>query len=93
VHRYRRTDRIEDLRRLSARAGRDHLDNDDNYAAAESATGIGLDGRRHNKAIFRDILRAARLADLTTTPYELLAEHDRSAGASNEPRRERAPHT
>jgi glycosyltransferase involved in cell wall biosynthesis len=84
VHCYRRTDRLDDLRRLSARGVAISFDNDDNYAAAEvSDRAAGLDGLRHNKAIFRDILTAARLADLTTTPNELLAELYRSAGVGN----------
>jgi glycosyltransferase involved in cell wall biosynthesis len=84
VHCYRRTDRIDDLRRLSARGVAISFDNDDNHAAAEVSDGAsGLEGHRYNKAIFRDVLKAARLADLTTTPNELLAERYRSAGAEN----------
>ena len=84
VHCYRRTDRIDDLRRLSARGVAISFDNDDNYAAAEvSDRASGLEGHRHNTAIFRDILKAARLADLTSTPNELLAERYRAAGVSN----------
>jgi glycosyltransferase involved in cell wall biosynthesis len=83
VHCYRRTDRLEDLRRLSARGVAISFDNDDNYAAAELGNKAGIDGIRENKALFRDMLKAARLADLTTTPSELLAERYRSEGAKN----------
>jgi glycosyltransferase involved in cell wall biosynthesis len=84
VHCYRRTDRLEDLRKLSARGIAISFDNDDNYAVAEvSEKGAGLEGRRHNNAIFRDILKASKLADVTTTPNETLAEYYRSIGAEN----------
>lgn len=82
VHCYRRTDRIDDLRRLSARGVAISFDNDDHYGAAEVSDGaVGLDGLRQNKAIFRDILKAAKLADLATTPSALLAERYRAEGA------------
>jgi glycosyltransferase involved in cell wall biosynthesis len=84
VHFYRRMDRLGDLRKLSERGVAISFDNDDNFVAAEvSDGGKGLEGHRHNKEIFRSILQTARLADLTTTPNELLAEHYRSAGVDN----------
>lgn len=83
VHCYRRTDRLRDIRRLSERGVAISFDNDDNFAAAEASPGGGLEGHRFNRAIFRDILSAVGLADLTTTPSELLAQRYRSAGAAN----------
>lgn len=84
VHCYRRMDRFGDLRKLSERGVAISFDNDDDFAAAEvGAGGRGLEGRRHNKELFREILQAARLADLTTTPNQLLAERYRSAGVDN----------
>lgn len=85
VHCYRRMDRLADLRKLSARGVAISFDNDDNFAAAEvgGAGRRGLDGYRYNNAVFRGVLEAAKLADLTTTPNELLAERYRAAGAEN----------
>jgi glycosyltransferase involved in cell wall biosynthesis len=84
VHCYRRTDRLGDLRTLSSRGVAISFDNDDNYSAAEVGYSTsGLDGLRQNKALFREMLKAARLADLTTTPSELLAERYRAEGARN----------
>jgi hypothetical protein len=84
VHFYRRTDRLDDLRRLSERGVAIGFDNDDNYAAAETSDiGSGLDGLRRNKRIIREIVKAVRLSDLTTTPSEELAEQYRSEGARN----------
>jgi len=77
-------DRIGDLQRLCARGVAVSFDNDDNFAAAEvSEGGDGLEGHRHNKRAFRQIRNAARLANLTTTTNELLAEQFRSAGIDN----------
>jgi|HubBroStandDraft_4_1064222.scaffolds.fasta_scaffold03827_3 glycosyltransferase involved in cell wall biosynthesis len=84
VHCYRRLDRFGDLRKLSERGVAISFDNDDDFAAAEvSDGGKGLQGHRYNKEIFREVLQAARLADLTTTPNELLAERYRSAGVDH----------
>lgn len=84
VHCYRRIDRIDDLRKLSERGVAISFDNDDNFAAAEvSDGGEGLQGHRHNAELFRAVLKAARLADVTTTPNELLAEYYRKAGVDN----------
>ncbi len=84
VHCYRRTDRLGDLRKLSERGVAISFDNDDDFAAAEvSEGGKGLEGHRYNKELFRAMLQAARLADLTTTPNKLLAERYRSAGVDN----------
>jgi hypothetical protein len=82
VHWYRYTDRLGDLRKLCEHGVAVSFDNDDNFAAAEvSYGGEGLEGYRHNLAIFREVLKAVRLADLTTTPNELLAERYLEAGA------------
>jgi glycosyltransferase involved in cell wall biosynthesis len=84
VHWFRRVDRIDDLRKLSARGVAISFDNDDNYAAAEvSYGGLGLKGHRYNQGIFRNVLKAARIADVTTTPNEDLADSYRAAGAEN----------
>jgi hypothetical protein len=84
VHCYRRTDRLGDLRRLSERGVAISFDNDDDYVAAEvSDGGRGLEGHRYNKALHRDMLEAARLANLTTTPSATLAERYRAAGVEH----------
>jgi hypothetical protein len=84
VHCYRRLDRLEDLRRLSRHGVAISFDNDDDFAAAEASPwGKGLEGRRHNMEMFREILQAARLADATTTPNGALAERYRAAGVEN----------
>lgn len=84
VHCYRRTDRLADLRRLSESGLAVTFDNDDNYAAAElDKRAGGLEGQRRNKLLAREMLKAARLADLTTTPSEPLAEQYRSQGVEN----------
>jgi hypothetical protein len=84
VHCYRRTDRLADLRALSQRGVAISFDNDDDYAAAEvSDRGKGLEGRRRNQQLSREMSSAARLADLMTTPSAPLAERYRAAGAEN----------
>jgi glycosyltransferase involved in cell wall biosynthesis len=84
VHCYRRTDHVNDIQMLSGRGVAISFDNDDNYAAAEMGQGAGrIEGFRHNKRIFRDSLKMARLADLMTTPSGALADVYRTAGASN----------
>jgi hypothetical protein len=84
VHCYRRMDRIGDLRRLSARGVAVSFDNDDNLAASEfSGVGGGLKGHRYNNAAFRQIIQAAKLADITTTTTDALAELYRREGVDN----------
>lgn len=90
VHWYRRVDRLADLRRLSEHGVAVSFDNDDDFSADDSqlaADGTsmesGVDILRHNTQIFRKTVKAAQLADLTTTPSELLAERYRREGASN----------
>ena len=75
-----RLDRLDDLRTLSERGVAVSFDNDDHHGAAEvSDGGRGIEGIRHNKQIFREVLKAAKLADLTTTPSAALAEGKRLA--------------
>jgi glycosyltransferase involved in cell wall biosynthesis len=82
VHCYRRLDRMADLRKLSEHGVAVSFDNDDNFEAVEmSNRGGGLKAHLHNQEAFREILSMAQLADLTTTPSELLAERYRQAGA------------
>jgi hypothetical protein len=84
VHCYRRRDRIGDLRALSASGVAVSFDNDDNYALSDlSDVGVGFEGRQRNRKIFQEILKASRLADLTTTPSDQLARYYRAAGAGN----------
>jgi hypothetical protein len=85
VHCYRRTDRLDDLRRLSERGVAISFDNDDNFAAGEVGVSgdRGLEEHRHNKALFKEMLDAARLSNLTTTPSAPLAERYRAAGVEN----------
>ncbi len=84
VHCYRRLARMADLRDLAAHGVAISFDNDDNYAAAPvSERGPGLAGNRHNREIFRSVIQAAKLADLTTTPSTVLADIYRKAGVEN----------
>jgi hypothetical protein len=84
VHCYRRLDRVEDLHKLFQRGVAISFDNDDNYAAAEvSDRGSGLAGNRYNREIFRGVVQAARMSDLTTTPSTTLADIYRAAGVGN----------
>jgi len=84
VHCYRRMDRLGDLRKLSERGVAVSFDNDDDFAAAEvSNRGTGLEGHRYNRGLFREIIEAAKLSDVTTTPSERLAERYRAAGVES----------
>jgi hypothetical protein len=84
VHCYRRIDRISDLRSLSAQGVTISFDNDDNFRAAQvSERGPGLEGNRYNREVFRRLLKAAKLADITTTPSTVLADVYRDAGVEN----------
>jgi hypothetical protein len=75
VHCYRRARRVDDLRRLSERGVAVTFDNDDDFATAEAGPGgAGLAGNRFNRKMARELLALASLADLTTTPSEVLAE-------------------
>lgn len=84
VHCYRRLTRMDDLRDLATHGVAISFDNDDNYAAARvSERGPGLEGNRYNREIFRSIVKAAKMADLTTTPSAALADIYRKAGVVN----------
>jgi glycosyltransferase involved in cell wall biosynthesis len=90
VHCYRRTDRLVDLRKLSRHGVAVSFDNDDYMTALDTAVtadGTGIDSGIHilrqNKRWFSESIKAARLADLTTTTSELIAERYRREGASN----------
>jgi hypothetical protein len=82
VHCYRRIDRIGDLRALSRAGVAVSFDNDDDVSAAEPMN-HRIEEFQRLKQIFRETLKASRLADLTTTPSERLAGRYRSAGSSN----------
>jgi glycosyltransferase involved in cell wall biosynthesis len=83
VHCYRRLDRLGDLHALSEAGVAISFDNDDDLAAIDTVKTGRIEEYRFYKGVFREILKASRLADLTTTPSELLAERYRSAGASD----------
>jgi hypothetical protein len=84
VHCYRRIERISDLQSLSRHGVAISFDNDDNYAAAQvSERGPGLAGNRFNREVFRRIVKAAKIADITTTPSAVLADIYRAAGVEN----------
>lgn len=84
VHSFRRMDLLEDLRRLSARGVAISFDNDDDFSAAEvSKTKQGFEQHRIHQQVHRETLKAARLADITTTPSPLIAERYRAAGIEN----------
>lgn len=82
VHCYRRSERLRDVRKLSERGVAISFDNDDDHAAAEmSEVGTGLKGHLSNQRFSASLMRAAKFADLTTTPSPVLADQYRSAGA------------
>jgi hypothetical protein len=84
VHCYRRMDRVGDLRKLLRHGVAISFDNDDNYAAAEfSNTARAFDGRRENLRLARMTVSAAKLAHVTTTTCEPLADFYREAGVEH----------
>lgn len=84
VHVFRRYDRLRDLKHLSERGVAVSVDNDDDYQAAEMALEhTGVKGRLDNQKRFARSLDAARIADLMTTPSEVLANKYRARGASH----------
>jgi glycosyltransferase involved in cell wall biosynthesis len=84
VHCYRRMDRLQDLRTLAQHGVAISFDNDDNYAAAEMSNGgEGLAGLRFNRELARRTVAAAKVADLTITTCEPLADYYRAAGIAN----------
>lgn len=88
VHCFRRPDRSRDLKQLVQRGVAVSFDNDDDFSAADMATGAsgkleaGGKARLGNAKRFTEILRLTKLADLTTTPSYVLAERYRAAGAN-----------
>ncbi len=84
VHCFRRHDRIADLEELSRRGVAISFDNDDDFAASDMVGGkSSVDGRRINRQLAAAYEKAARLADLVTTPSPPLAEKYRAAGAQH----------
>src|ERR1700689_3966393 len=72
------------MRRLGAGGVAVRFDNDDNCGGTDlGQTASGFAGLQSNKAIFREVLKAARLADVPTTPSEALAGRYRASGAGN----------
>jgi hypothetical protein len=80
VHCFRRLDRSRDLKQLAQRGVAISFDNDDDFSAADMVQGASgkLEGggkvRAANTKRFTEILRLAKVADLTTTPSPVLAE-------------------
>jgi hypothetical protein len=89
VHCFRRPDRGRDLKQLAARGVAVSFDNDDDFSTAEMTKGAagrlqaGGRARAANVRRSTELLRLARLADLTTTPSEVLAERYRRAGVEH----------
>ncbi|MFI5010240.1 MAG: hypothetical protein ACHQDY_08205 [Solirubrobacterales bacterium] len=89
VHCFRRMDRSRDLKQLVQKGVAVSFDNDDDFGAADmanSASGkleAGGKARAANAKRFTEILRLTRVADLTTTPSDVLAEKYRAAGADH----------
>jgi len=84
VHCYRRMEQLPTLRTLADHGVAISFDNDDDFAAAEmtdTGQSMKLDGHLRNKKRFREVLRCAKLADVTTTTSTVLAEQYRLAGA------------
>jgi hypothetical protein len=86
VHCFRSFTRYEDLARLARHGVAIGFDNDDDFAASDISStdgevSTGLAGRLGNVKKARAIEKVARLADLTTTPSQLLAERYRAVGA------------
>jgi hypothetical protein len=89
VHCFRRLDRARDLKQLMQRGVAVSFDNDDDFGAADMVKGAtgrleaGGKVRVANAKRFTEILRFTRVADLTTTPSQVLAEKYRAAGANH----------
>jgi len=88
VHCFRRLDRTRDLKQLAQRGVALSFDNDDDFSAADMTTRdrpgrlqSGGRARLGNTKRFTEILRLAKVADLTTTPSEALAQKYAAAGA------------
>lgn len=88
VHCFRRPDRTSDLKRLASYGVAISFDNDDdlravNVSADSVSEARGTRARLENMNKFSDMLKIARLADVVTTPSEVLAETYRSSGAKH----------
>jgi hypothetical protein len=82
VHCYRSWDRLGNLEALAQRWVAISFDNDDDLGASDMVGATsGLRGRRENRRFSATYERMARLADLVTTPSEVLAARYRKAGA------------
>jgi hypothetical protein len=86
VHCSRSFARYDDLERLARHGVAISFDNDDDFAASDISStdgtvDTGLAGRLSNAKKARLITKGVRLADLATTPSELLAAHYRAVGA------------
>jgi hypothetical protein len=86
VHCFRSFARYDDLARLARHGVAISFDNDDDFSASDMSSidgkvGTSLAGRLGNAKKARAIEKAVRLADLATTPSELLAERYRAVGA------------
>jgi hypothetical protein len=87
VHCFRRADRLGDLEQLARLGVAVSYDNDDDFSVSEMGVRddkliTGLAARKHNARGSKAIVRAIRLADLTTTPSRVLADRYEAAGAS-----------
>lgn len=88
VHCFRRLGRLADLRRLASMGVAISFDNDDLLSAIDvSSTGSGREisghrGKFANMKKFAGTVKAAKLADLVTTPSALLAQRYEAAGAA-----------
>lgn len=82
VHCFRSWERMADLEAISRRGIAVSFDNDDNLRASDIIGGSsGLKEHRENREFWAIYERMARLADVVTTPSEVLAEKYRGAGA------------
>jgi hypothetical protein len=87
VHCFRRLDRTRDIKTLAQRGVAISFDNDDDFGAADVSKGATgkLDSggrvRLENSRRFTEILRMAKLADIATTPSDVLARKYSDAGA------------
>jgi hypothetical protein len=86
VHCFRSFSRYRDLETLSRRGVAISFDNDDDFSGSDISStdgqiSTGLAGRLSNTQKARSVAKAARLADLVTTPSHVLAEQYRALGA------------
>lgn len=82
VHWYRRVDRVADLNRLYQGGVAISFDNDDDVGATDMNEGTSsLRGLLQNRKRSAAMTAIARMADLVTTPSQVLAAKYRTAGA------------